>query len=437
MNSALSSNPALELLEESRCPQCHRPLPHSGPCPNCSAPKNHNGEDPIVFVSPRGDFFRPKRDYANDETPSEEWTAAVEDLPTFVMRQIAPELQPEDRVLAAHILTSLDDDGLLTIPLLEIARYHHVPMEQVIAVQEVIQRSEPLGVGSSSPLDALKIQLKVLAETHPVPTLAEKAVEEGIDLLSRRSYTELSRRLHISINQAMKLVAYISDNLNPFPARAHWGEFQQSSERIPTYGEPDIIITLLEDDPQSPFVVEVVSPYAGSLRVNPLFRQALDQAPEEKAAEWQGELEEAVLLVKCLQQRNNTLVRLLRKLVCIQREFIIHGDAHLKPITRAQLANELEVHELTISRAVSGKAIQLPSRKIIPLSKWFDRSLNVRTALIEIIENENQPLSDTQIASMLEDKGFCVARRTVAKYRSIEGILPARLRQSPMTVLME
>jgi RNA polymerase sigma-54 factor len=437
IDAALSSNPALELLEEARCPQCHRPLPHSGPCPYCSSARNHLGEEPIVFVSPRRDLTPSSRMHSDDETPSEEWTAAIEDLPTYVMRQIASELQPEDRILAAHLLTSLDDDGLLTIPLLEIAHYHHVSMERVISVQQVIQRSEPLGVGSSSPQDALKIQLKVLSETRYVPPLAERAIDEGMDLLSRRSYTELGRKLHISANQAMKLVAYISENLNPFPARAHWGEFQQSTERIPTYSEPDIIISLMDDNRNSPLVVEVVSPYAGSLRVNPLFRQAIGQAPEEKASEWQGELEEAVLLVKCLQQRNHTLVRLLRRLASIQREFILDGDAFLKPITRAQLAVELDVHESTISRAVSGKAIQLPNRKIIPLSKWFDRSLNIRTALIQIIENEKQPLSDTQIVNMLEKKGYCIARRTVAKYRSIEGILPARLRQSPILAMVQ
>ena len=155
IDAALASNPALELLEEARCPQCHRPLPHLGPCPNCSAPINHVGDEPIIFVSPRSDLTSSSRMLSADEMPSEEWTAAVEDLPTYVMRQIAPELQPEDRVLAAHILTSLDDDGLLTISLLEIARYHHVSMEQIISVQQLIQRSEPLGVGSSSPQEAL------------------------------------------------------------------------------------------------------------------------------------------------------------------------------------------------------------------------------------------------------------------------------------------
>jgi RNA polymerase sigma-54 factor len=247
-------------------------------------------------------------------------------------------------------------------------------------------------------------------------------------LLSRRAYTELSRLLHISTAQATQLAVFISENLNPFPARAHWGDFHPGTDHITTYQDPDVIISQLTGESDSPLIVEVVSPYAGSLRVNPLFRQAISQAPAEKTGEWQAELDEAVLLVKCLQQRNHTLVRLMRELVMLQRRFILLGDAYLLPVTRAHLAVELDVHESTISRAVSGKAVQLPNRKIVPLSKWFDRSLNIRTALMHIIAQEQKPLSDTQIAERLMDQGYPVARRTVAKYRSMEGILPARLR---------
>ena len=139
-------------------------------------------------------------------------------------------------------------------------------------------------------------------------------------------------------------------------------------------------------------------------------------------------MEHANLFVKCLQQRNNTISRLIQRLAVIQRDFIIHGDAHLKPLTRAELAEELEVHELTISRAVSSKTAQVPSKRIIPLSMFFDRSLHVRTVVKNIIDQEQKPLSDTQIARMLSNEGFEVARRTVAKYRAMEGILPAHLR---------
>lgn len=432
IDATLASNPALELLEDARCPQCHRPLPPSGPCPGCSAPQKFLDNEPIVFVSPRQDFLPPPsgQRLSAEDLPSEEWTAAKEELPAYVLHQIAPELEVQDRPLAAHILTSLDEDGLLSIPLVEIARYHHVPLGRVQDVQRLIQHADPLGVGSSSAQEALKIQLEVLSETRPIPALAVLAVDTCLDLLSRRAYTELSRKLHISANQAMKLSSFISDNLNPFPARAHWGEYGQADTHIQTYQNPDVIISQLEDEQDGRLIVEIVSPYAGSLRINPLFRQAITQAPVDKVEAWQSELDEAVLLVKCLQQRNHTLVRLMKRLVTLQRAFILNGDAHLIPVTRAQLSVELEVHESTISRAVSGKAVQLPNRKIVPLSKWFDRSLNIRTALVQIIAEEKHPLSDTQLAERLEEQGYIIARRTVAKYRSIEGILPARLRQS-------
>lgn len=432
IDATLASNPALELLEDARCPHCHRILPPTGPCPTCSSPLKFQDAEPIVFVSPRQDFLPPPsgQRLSTEELPSEEWTAAKEELPAYVLQQIAPELDVEDRPLAAHLLTSLDEDGLLSISLVEIARYHHVTLERVQNVQRLIQHADPLGVGSSSPQEALKIQLEVLSESRAVPPLALEAVDTCLDLLSRRAYTELSRKLHISVNQASKLSTFISENLNPFPARAHWGDFGGAADHIQTYHNPDVIISQLDDEQDQRLIVEIVSPYAGSLRINPLFRQAISQAPSDKTEAWQSELDEAVLLVKCLQQRNHTLVRLMKRLVTIQRAFILHGDAHLIPVTRAQLSVELQVHESTISRAVSGKAVQLPNRKIIPLSKWFDRSLNIRTALLKIIAEEKYPLSDTQIAERLEEQGHIIARRTVAKYRSIEGILPARLRQS-------
>src|SRR5512139_46584 len=153
IDNTLASNPALELVDDPRCPQCHRLLPPRGPCPSCSAPLHTSGDQPIVFVSPRRDFHESHWRTTEDEDGynREEWAAAVEDLPTFVLRQIAPELSPEDRPLAAHLLTSLDEDGLLTVTLFEVARFHHVPMSRVQDVQQLIQRAEPLGVGSATP----------------------------------------------------------------------------------------------------------------------------------------------------------------------------------------------------------------------------------------------------------------------------------------------
>jgi RNA polymerase sigma-54 factor len=177
-------------------------------------------------------------------------------------------------------------------------------------------------------------------------------------------------------------------------------------------------------------MVEVFSPYAGILRVNPLFRKAITEISEDNTEQWKSDLGRAELLVKCLQQRTTTIVRLMGKLATLQREFILQGDMHLHPITRAKLAEDLQVHESTISRAVANKSVQLPNGHIIPLSKFFDRSLQVRTALKMIIEEEKTPMSDSEISEILSEQGYSVARRTVAKYRAMEGILPSHLRHS-------
>jgi RNA polymerase sigma-54 factor len=239
---------------------------------------------------------------------------------------------------------------------------------------------------------------------------------------------ELAKLLGLAVNDVVELASFIARNLNPYPARAHWGEQPKSSQDKQRYGVPDIIISHLNNSIDAPLVVEIFSPYSGIIRVNPLFKEAISQVPTEKSEEWQSALDQATLLVKCIQQRNHTLVRLMTMLTNIQKEFILYGNSFMKPITRANLAEELEVHESTVSRAVSAKSVQLPNGRIIPLSKLFDRSLNVRTAMKQIIVEEAHPLSDTEIADRLSGQGFPIARRTVAKYRAMEGILPSRMR---------
>jgi len=435
IEAALAANPALELIEERRCPNCGRPLPRTGPCPVCSRPTIPESDQPIVFVSPREDFFVSRgngKSNTYEDYPNEDITAEYENLATYVMRQIAPELPVEDRKLAAHILTDLDGDGLLQTRIIDIAQYHHVPMSRVQGIQRLIQRADPLGVGSATPQEALLVQLEVLDETRGAPPLVDQAIEKGMDLLSRHQYKELGHLLGITADEAKKIAQYISNNLNPFPGRAHWGNVRQKLEPSrDTYYQPDVIINRLDDDPDSPLVIEIISPLSGNIRVNPSFQKAVSKAPDDKVDQWRSDIEQASLLVKCLQQRNHTIVRLMHTLAIIQRNFILQGDAHIKPITRASLARELDVHESTISRAVSKKAVQLPSGKIIPLAKFFDRSLHIRTALKQIIAEETKPLTDTQILRQLRKKGYKIARRTVAKYRAIEGILPAHLRERP------
>ena len=119
----------------------------------------------------------------------------------------------------------------------------------------------------------------------------------------------------------------------------------------------------------------------------------------------------------------------MKILVERQKDFILNGNRHYIPMTRASLAKVLDVHESTISRAVANKSVQLPGGKIIPVATFFDRSLHIRTVIKELVENETKPYSDAELSRMLKEEGHQVARRTVAKYRSMENILAAHLRK--------
>ncbi len=430
IDAELSSNPALEIVEERRCPHCHRVLPPDGTCPLCSRPTNMDPAEPVVYISPMDDFY-PKRDFADQDYPDEPISPVTEDLTTYVLRQIATELTKNQQLIAVHLLTNLDDDGFLTVSLQEIARYFHIPLSAVEEVQRIIQLAEPVGVGSINPKQAMKIQLEVLSESDIVPEYAFEIINDYLDLLSRRQYAEIAKNIGIGIQRVERIAEFISENLNPFPGRAHWGNVRNpSSQETTVYHQPDVIIGFMNDDPKSQMVVEIIMPFGGTLQVSSLYKKAVKESDGESKNALRGDMDRASLFVKCLQQRNHTMQRLMTRLVVIQRSYLSKGEKYLEPITRASLAEELGVHESTISRAVSGKSVQLPNRKIVPMAAFFDRSLSARTILREIISNENKPLSDTEIQKRLDERGIRVARRTVAKYRAIEGILPAHLRQN-------
>jgi len=435
IRTELANNPALEIVEDRRCPSCGRILSTPGPCPVCSQPYDTKLDEPIVFISSPEDFptsFNKNgiRNSSN-EVSYDNLAPLVEDLPSYVLRQIAPEIKEDERLIAAHILNNLNEDGLLTVPLEEISQYYHVPLSRVTRVADIIKHAEPTGVGASSPKEALLIQLSLLREDSVVPYLTEEAIKIGMKDLSKHSYRKLAKELNTSFEHAQEIADFIRSNLNPYPGRAFWGDFRQPSKKqTQVYHQPDIILREVENSPSRRIIVEIISPYRGTLRINPLFRQAQKQAPDEKSDAWAKDIENASLLIKCLQQRNHTMEQLMTELVTNQRRYVLSGDpATMQPQTQADMSERLEVHESTISRAVSDKSVQLPNKKIIPLKQFFDRSLPIRTTLLRLVEQEKTPLTDTELAEELSLAGYNIARRTVAKYRAMEGILSSRLRQ--------
>jgi RNA polymerase sigma-54 factor len=432
INRSMAENPALVIKEERRCPGCGRLLTSNQVCPVCSKPKNPGSDEAIVFLSPRNEFTYSKsstdEEYFSDEITNTDEVSLAE----FILRQIAIDLEPEDRIIAAYILNQVDEDGFLHENLVEIASYYHVPLSRVEHVKNMIQHAEPVGVGSSSPEEALVIQMELISESRKVPQYYFEVIQSGLGVLSKKQFPQIAKSVGITSSEAEKAIDFISKNLYPFPARAHWGSFRMPGEdKGQVYTSPDVIINHMNHDPDMPLMVEIITPSYGTLDINPLYKQAIKQSSDETKEDLKTDYEKANLLIKCIQQRNNTMQRLMEKIVNLQKDFIDEGDKFLQPVTRAEISKVLEVHESTISRAVSNKSVQLPSGQIVPMNVFFDKSLGVRTTMREIIEAENpdKPLSDSDLVVLLKKEGYELARRTVAKYRSMEGILPTHLRK--------
>ncbi|MBL8058668.1 MAG: hypothetical protein JNK29_18335 [Anaerolineales bacterium] len=426
LQQELNANPALELVEELRCPGCGRRLARL-PCPTCAAPRAD--EAPVVFLSPRQPGSGGLGDRDPDERPDEFEVRMRERLDEHILRQIAPALAVADRPIAAYLLARLDEDGLLPEAPAEAAAFLHVPLSAVQRVLGLIQRADPPGVGAGSPAESLLIQLDTLAESTPerLVALSRRLIIEHFEALARREYARIARSLQVPLARVTQAARFVQRNLTPYPARAFWGDGRLPETNEAVYREPDIIIT--QPRRGAGLMVEVLTPLAGWLRVNPAFKSALAECDTgEERERWQQAVERATLMTKCLQQRNATLQRLMGIIAVEQRGFIVGHDGDLRALTRARLAHTLGVHESTISRAVAGKAVALPNGRIVPMAKFFDRSLSVRDRVRVIVEGEPRPLTDDEIAARLAEDGVHIARRTVAKYRTMLGILPAHLR---------
>ena len=292
----------------------------------------------------------------------------------------------------------------------------------------MIQHADPAGLGARDARESLLLQLNSLEEEGQINPHARACIADHWDLLGRRDLGRIARALGVSRQKIVEADFFIQRNLTPYPAQAYWGDGRgRAPADGPTgfTGQPDAVISLSADGKPGPLRVEVFTPVEGWLRVDPQFKEALADCPEGEREAWERYAARAQLFAKCLRQRNNTMCRLMETLAIEQRDFILGGDRDLKPMTRAWLAARLGVHESTISRAVAHKTVALPDGRIVALSKFFDRSLSVRDAVKEIVANEIRPLTDDQIAARLAGLGYVVARRTVAKYRAAEGILPA------------
>lgn len=422
-------NPALEVIEKERCPRCGTPL-RNQVCPACTDRGRVSEEREGWNYQ---DYRKSSWDDGDDSDPLSR-VAAGPSLSEYLLWQLGPVLETEQTRIAEYIVGSLDSRGLLTEQPAEIAQACACSQTAVEAVLKVIQTCEPWGIGARSPRESLLCQLAHLEELSQGNSLARAIVSNRWNDFLQANLTGLVRGLGVSEGEVRSAITFIRENLHPYPAAAFWSIQHAEPASEAQYIRPDIAVRR-RPAPDEGFEVEVLAANAYSLRIDPSYRSLAqrlkdDEGPEvvrasEQVDEW---IARAHLFIRCVRQRWQTLQMIGDALVNQQADFLRYGDRSIRKMTRAALAEQIGVHESTVSRAVAHKYAQLPDGRIIAIADFFDDSLAAKDVMTTIIRGEPRPLSDQEVSHRMALAGYPIARRTVAKYRQELRILPARLR---------
>lgn len=433
-------NPALEITEMQTCTICGEAL-RNGVCLNClrtgTASRTSDISDDFSYSSlGYGDeAFRPTGSSAMDDDDFDpiSLVASEQSMRERLMLDLRSALAARDFPIAGYILGSLDDRGFLTTGPQAIADELAVAPEDVERVLGILQRLGPPGIGASDPRQCLLLQLDFIKQEEGAepPNVREILTDYFVEL-GEHKYGLISQRLGISTEDVDAAREYIRNNLTPYPVAlagddvVTWG-----SQSKAQYVSPDVIIR----DVDGILQVEVVESRRFFMRLNPLYGQMATDLRNKSAAfsdddkrHIQQYVARTKLFLSNIKQRRETMAKIARTLVEYQEDFLRNGVRHLRPLTRAQVAEATGLHESTVSRATAGKFVMLPDRHVVPFSDFFTASLSIKDVIKEIIEREGRPMADREIVARLRDRGIRIARRTVAKYRTQLGILPSTLR---------
>ncbi|EMQ4501313.1 RNA polymerase factor sigma-54 [Escherichia coli] len=372
-------------------------------------------------------------DYIDDELPvyQGETTQTLQD---YLMWQV--ELTPfsdTDRAIATSIVDAVDDTGYLTVPLediLESMGDEEIDIDEVEAVLKRIQRFDPVGVAAKDLRDCLLIQLSQFDKTTPWLEEARLIISDHLDLLANHDFRTLMRVTRLK-EDVLKEAVNLIQSLDPRP-----GQSIQTGE--PEYVIPDVLVRKHNGH----WTVELNSDSIPRLQINQHYASMCNNARNDGDSQFiRSNLQDAKWLIKSLESRNDTLLRVSRCIVEQQQAFFEQGEEYMKPMVLADIAQAVEMHESTISRVTTQKYLHSP-RGIFELKYFFSSHVNTEgggeassTAIHALVkkliaaENPAKPLSDSKLTSLLSEQGIMVARRTVAKYRESLSIPPSNQRK--------
>jgi RNA polymerase sigma-54 factor len=348
---------------------------------------------------------------------------------------IVSPLTLRDRTLVAALIDDLDDSGFLTQPLDDITaslqtELEELEPEEVETALKHLQNMDPTGVGARNLAECLTLQLRALPPDTPARDVAMRLTTHYLDLLAARDVGKLKKMLGID-DPMLRAARALILSLNPRPGAAFGADDTH-------YVIPDVYVRKIK----GMWIASLNADAMPKLRVNRVYADILARHRESGGSQLATQLQEARWLIKNVQQRFDTILRVSQAIVDRQKHFFEHGEVAMRPLVLREIADAVELHESTISRVTTQKYMMTP-RGLYELKYFFGShvatdnggacsSTAIRALIKQLVgaENSKKPLSDGQLAEVLGQQGIVVARRTVAKYRESLQIPPANMRRA-------
>lgn len=328
----------------------------------------------------------------------------------------------EEKRICKYIIDSLDEDGYLRINDKEIYDALRVDASLFRRCLDIVQQLDPPGIGARNISECLILQLERRGISN---NIVENIIMNDLELIGRNKLKDIAKKYKISIEKCKEAIEIIR-HLDPKPGRAC------SNDKC-VYVQPDVIVDKIDGK----YIVHTNEKDVYNIKINDFYRNMMtDKESDKEAKEFIKErLNSAATLIKNIESRKSTILRIAEAIIEEQQEFIQKGEKYIKPMKMKDIADKLEIHESTVSRGVNGKYMLTPFG-LYEFKFFFNAALEtdnssegassagIKRDIKDIIDGENKkkPLSDDAISKMLKEKGVSVARRTVAKYREEMGI---------------
>jgi RNA polymerase sigma-54 factor len=424
LNQEMVENPMLEEVPtEELQPAEAAPTPEKSAAEEAPPAEKGDTWDDSDYEYFFGDYlddgYRPHTPQEVKELPPIENTlSTLASLTDHLMWQLSVQTDDDRaREIGGAVIGNLDEDGYLVASVDEIAAMGDWPVDDVERTLRLVQGFDPIGVAARDLQECLWLQLRHLGLAG---TPTERIVTEHLRLLQNHQVPELARKLGLSIEDLKEHIEIIR-HLDPKPG----SRYNQSQSH---YVIPDVYVVKVEDQ----YVAALNEEGLPQLRISPIYRRLLDKGGEnsdETRAYVRDKFRSALWLIKSVEQRQKTIHKVATSIINFQRDFLDHGIEHLRPLVLRDVANDIGMHESTVSRVVTNKYMHTP-QGVFEMKFFFHSgisssygesvsSVTIKQRIRKIIENEDprKPLSDSKIVNILQKEGLVLARRTIAKYR--------------------